>query len=312
MTNFKELVIGVLDKYVDFSTINDIFNKLNESHRFYHNWDNHIEYMFKIAEKLGIKLTDKLVLAITFHDIIYDPKANDNELKSAIYFSNLINDEEIYNAILDTTHDHKPVNKLGEILCMLDLYNFYDDFDIFYQNSYKIFKEYQFVDYSIYKKERCKILEKFNVNPDWIKAISNFTPKIAVYPGSFNPYHVGHENIRLKGDQIFDKVIIARGINPAKNNELRPMPECLKYVQVDFYEGLLTNYINSKDYDLTVIRGLRNGYDLEYEMNQYNFLQDFKPDIKVISIFGDKKFDHVSSTSIRLLEQYGKGDIYLP
>lgn len=148
MTDFKELVIKVLDKYVNFSAINDIFNRLNESHRFYHNWDNHIEYMFKIAEKLGIKLTD--------------------------------------------------------------------------------------------------------------------------------------------------------------------MSECLKYIQVDFYEGLLTDYINSKDYDLTVVRGLRNGYDLEYEINQYHFMQDFKPDIKVISIFGDKTFDHVSSTSIRLLEQYGKGDIYLP
>lgn len=312
MTDFKELVIGVLDKYVNFSAINDIFERLNEPHRVYHNWDSHIEYMFKISEKLGIELTDELVLAIVFHDIIYDPLVKDNELKSAEFFHDLIHDYVIYNAILDTTHDHEPTSELGKTLCMLDLYNFYDDFDIFYENSYKIFKEYQFVDYSIYKKERRKILEKFNVNPDWIKAVCNFKPNIAVYAGSFNPYHIGHDNIRKKGEQIFDKVIIARGINPSKNNELRPMPECLKYIQVDFYEGLLTDYINSKDYDLTIIRGLRNGYDLEYEMNQYHFMQDFKPNIKVVSIFGDKKFDHVSSTSIRLLEQYGKGDIYLP
>lgn len=310
-TQYKELAIQVLSKYCNDRIIDEIFDRLNEPHRFYHNWNSHIEYMFKIAEKLGIELTDDLVLAIIFHDIIYDPLAKDNELKSARFLYSLIRNDDVYDAILDTTHDHEPKSELGKTLCMLDLYNFYDDFDVFYDNAYKVFKEYQFVDYSIYKKERRKILEKFHVKEDWIKAVYNFKPNIGVYPGSFNPFHIGHDNIRQKAEQIFDKVIIARGINPSKNNDFRPISESLKYHQVDYYNGLLTDYLDSKEYDMTVIRGLRNGYDLEYEMNQYHFLQDFKPNIKVISIFGDKQYDHVSSSSIRLLEPYGKDKKYL-
>jgi predicted metal-dependent HD superfamily phosphohydrolase len=75
LKNFKDLTIQVLSKYCSDIIINDIFDRLNEPHRFYHNWDNHIEYMFKIAEKLGIELADDLILAIIFHDIIYDPLA---------------------------------------------------------------------------------------------------------------------------------------------------------------------------------------------------------------------------------------------
>lgn len=60
-----------------------------------------------------------------------------------------------------------------------------------------------------------------------------------------------------------------------------------------------------------LIRGLRNGFDLEYEMNQYQILKDLKPNIKVVSLFADKQFDHVSSSAIRALEKYGKGDNYL-
>ena len=53
----------------------------------------------------------------------------------------------------------------------------------------------------------------------------------------------------------------------------------LKYHQVDYYDGLLTDYLDSKNYEMTVIRGLRNGFDLEYEMNQYQILKDLKPNI---------------------------------
>lgn len=313
MENFKDLAINVLDKYIDNTyCIINIFVKLNEPHRHYHNWNVHIEYMFKIARKLNIELTDELILAIIFHDIIYDQLAKDNEVKSANFFYNLIKNDNVYNAILDTTHDHEPKSELGKTLCFLDLYNLYDTFDVFYDNSYKIFKEYQFVEYSIYKEERKKLLEKLNVNPDWINAVYNFKPNIGVYPGSYNPYHIGHENIRIKADQIFDKVIIARGINPSKNNEIKPLPsDALKYYQVDYYDGLLTDYLDSKDYEMTVIRGLRNGFDLEYEMNQYQILKDLKPNIKVVSLFADKQFDHVSSSAIRALEKYGKGNNYI-
>ena len=190
------------------------------------------------------------------------------------------------------------------------MHGLYNDFNVYYDNAMAIFKEYQFVDYETYKVERRKILEKYDVNPDWIKATDKFVPKIGVLAGSFSPFHKGHMNILNKAEKIFDKVIIARGINPEKSNDLRPLPECLSYRQIEYYDGLLTDFIDSLGYDVTLIRGLRNSIDLQYELTQFQYMQEFKPDIKIISIFCDKEFEHISSSSIRMLEKYGKSDIY--
>jgi pantetheine-phosphate adenylyltransferase len=291
----------------------DCLDRYDEPHRFYHNW-NHIEYMLSLAQKSNI-LTNELFLAILFHDIIYDPKSSDNEEKSAelfyILFKNSgVNVELIMQAIFDTKH-HISSSELSKQLCELDLYNLYNDFDVFYENCINIFKEYQFVDYKVYKIERRKFLEKYNINPIWIKAVDNFRPKIGVYAGSFNKFHKGHLNILTKAEQIFDKVIIARGVNSEKDNEIHPLPDYLKYRQIEYYDGLLTDFIDSLGYDVTLIRGLRNATDLQYEMMQLQYMRDFKPDIKVVNIPCDKEFEHISSSSIRLLEKYGKVDKYL-
>lgn len=290
----------------------DILNRYDEPHRFYHNWE-HIDYMLRLAEKRGI-LTEELFLAIIFHDIIYDPKAKDNEEQSAELFYSLFQNDDNVNvslikqAILETK-DHKSTSELSKQLCELDLHNL-TDFDLFYDNSMKIFKEYQFVDYKIYKEERIKVLQRYNVNPIFIKAIEKFKPNIAVYPGSFNKFHKGHLNILEKAEKIFDKVIIARGINPQKNKEFSPLPDALKYRQIEYYDGLLTDFIDSLGYDVTVIRGLRNSTDLQYELTQYRYMEEFKPDIKVVSIFCDKEYEHISSSTISLLERYNKADRY--
>lgn len=300
----KIKAINLLSKYdIDY----DVLSNYKEEHRFYHNW-NHIDYMINLAQDLNI-LTDKLFLAIIFHDIIYDPKANDNEEKSAELFYSLMQDFEIKQAILDTKH-HKPSNELSKQLCHLDLHNLYNDFDTFYDNSYNIFKEYQFVDFKIYKEKRKNFLEMYNVSPMFIKAVNKFKPNIGVYAGSFNKFHKGHYNILTKAEQIFDKVIIARGINPEKTNEFSELPEILKYHQIEYYNGLLTDFIDSLGYEVTLIRGLRNATDLQFELTQFQYMQEFKPDIKIVSIFCDKEFEHISSSSLRSLEKYGKGNNY--
>jgi len=139
--------------------------------------------------------------------------------------------------------------------------------------------------------------------------------RIGLYAGSFNPFHKGHYNILLKSKAIFDKVIIARGINPEKNNEFVGYPPIIaNYETIMEYSGLLTDFIEeleSKEHDVTLIRGLRNSTDLQYELTQYRFLQELKPDIKVVSIFCDKEYEHISSSAIRMLQKYGKGDEYL-
>jgi pantetheine-phosphate adenylyltransferase len=66
----------------------------------------------------------------------------------------------------------------------------------------------------------------------------------------------------------------------------------------------ITDY-EKRDFDVIVVRGLRNGDDLNYEMNQLAFIQDFKKDVKTVFIACDKELAHISSSSIRLIKQFG-------
>lgn len=137
---------------------------------------------------------------------------------------------------------------------------------------------------------------------------------IAIYPGSFNPFHKGHYDILIKAKKIFNEVIIARGINPEKPKSEYEIPKIISNeFNVIEYSGLLTDWV--KDYtkltsgNITVIRGLRNSTDLQYEMKQYRYLQDLMPEIQVVSIFCDKEYEHISSSDIRILSKYGQDKI---
>jgi len=280
----------------------------SDENRFYHNWD-HIYSMYIKAETIGI-LNAELFGAILFHDAIYDPKRSDNEVRSAGLSYRYLKNDNIVSAIKDTI-THIPTSNLGQDLIGLDLYSIKSDLKTFINTERKIFKEYQFVDYSIYKEKRIEVLSKLNVSQDFISYVETYEPKIGVYPGSFNPFHKGHFDILIKAEQVFDKVIIARGINPNKNNEFCELPNCINNRQVDYYDGLLSDYLYSKNYDTTLIRGLRNSEDLQYEITQSMFLKDLKSDLKIVSFFCDKQYEHISSSAIRTLQKYNKGEEYL-
>lgn len=281
--------------------------RYDERHRYYHNMD-HIISMVKSAIDLNI-LTNDLFLAILFHDIIYDPKSTNNEELSAELFSKYFDNIDVKNAIIETK-THKYTSKLSKQLCDLDLEVLNSDFKTFIEFEHKIFKEYQFVDYSIYKTERIKILKQLGVKQEYIDYVENRNVNIGLYCGSFNPFHIGHLNILEKAENIFDKVIIARGINPDKNNQLIDLPKQLQYHQLEVYNGLLSDFIDNLQYDVTLIRGLRNAVDLEYEKTQLAYLKDFKPNIKAISIFCDKEFEHISSSAIRQLNIFNRDKLY--
>lgn len=306
----QQIILDLCHKYnID---INDI-NRYNEPHRFYHNMDHIINMINQLNNS---QKTDEILLAILFHDIIYDPLKKDNEEQSAELFmhyanrNNYKNSPHIKQAILETKN-HESTFYLSNLLCSLDLSCLYSDFKTFIEYEHKIFKEYQFVDYSIYLQKRVELLKKYTVEPNFVDYVKTIKPNIAVYAGSFNPFHKGHLNILHKAEQIFDKVIIARGINPDKNNKFEDLPDYLKYHQIAKYDGLLTDYLNSLSYEVTLIRGLRNSTDLQYELSQYRYLQDLNPKIKVVSLFCDREYEHISSSAIRILKQYNKDQNYL-
>lgn len=182
------------------------------------------------------------------------------------------------------------------------------------ENERKIFSQYQHFDFTEYKKAR--LLHLKNINEDkklnaLIDYVNSYVPRIAVFPGSFKPFHKGHYNVLQKAEQIFDKVIIAFGKNPEKDKKIWPLPKTLKNRQICEYNGLLTDFVTSLKYDVTVVRGLRNSTDFQYEQNQYRYIQELKPGIKIINIFCDKEFEHISSSGIRTLEQFKKHKQYL-
>ena len=97
--------------------------------------------------------------------------------------------------------------------------------------------------------------------------------KVAIFPGSFDPFTKGHEDIVLRGLNIFDEIIIAIGINESKQRyfEIDFMMEKIKscfisfdHIKVDKYKELTAIYAD-KHKAHYLLRGLRNTTDFEYE-----------------------------------------------
>jgi pantetheine-phosphate adenylyltransferase len=310
-----------IDRSFLFATLawDEICEMYEQKHRHYHNFD-HILHMLEVTEEKGV-MSRELFLAILFHDLVYDPRSKTNEEDSCAAFRRLCCDTSLHDAVCKAileTKTHIPVTDLGHILVDLDLdiFDLRHDFSVLIDFEHKIFKEYQWVDYETYVRERVKILKRIPMPGHYLKQVEKLVQyvenrqiKIAVYPGSFNPFHIGHLDVLEQAEEVFDKVIIARGKNPDKNNELCPMPEL--YRQVETYDGLLTDFLDSLKYGTVVIRGIRNATDLQHEQNQLRFLRELKPDIKVISFFCDPEFSHVSSSAIRSLQKYNKGEQYI-
>lgn len=147
--------------------------------------------------------------------------------------------------------------------------------------------------------------------------------KVAIYPGSFNPYHKGHSNVIEKALKVFDKVIIAVGRNPAKPTSageglvsVRDQEGyglrngCLELVMFD---GLLSDYvrkINENERKIhAVIRGLRNGMDFEFEKTQQYWNEDLQIGIPTVYFITKRELSHISSSAYRMIETFtGKSE----
>lgn len=310
-------------------------NAYDEPHRFFHTRDHRdyvVERVYRMAKVycLDDMARAVLVMAAYFHDIVYDPKSSSNERDSAKLFfdfanlnvdMNLLSSQvyEVVNLIADTK-DHELSDSSSnekKILIAADMAVVAEakSFSSLLKYEDQIFKEYSFVDYEIYKSTRIYLLEKWakQYNNSLLKSLAEYVashrPTIGIYAGSFSPFHIGHLNILYKATAMFDKVIVAQGQNPEKDipNPIQDV-KTLNYFQVESYNGLLTDFIKSKENvcNPVLIRGLRNGYDLEYESNQLSFMKDLYDDLSVVMIACDPWLGHISSTALKSLSKFDK------
>lgn len=137
--------------------------------------------------------------------------------------------------------------------------------------------------------------------------------KIGVYAGSFNPFHLGHYDVLVQSEQLFDKVIIAVGNNTEKNYQQRTeIPSVISnHTEVIHYSKLLPELITdlrlvNTENTYTLVRGLRNGHDLEYERNQLAFMKGISSSLQVVFFVCNPIHEHISSSSLRALKQFSQ------
>jgi len=149
--------------------------------------------------------------------------------------------------------------------------------------------------------------------------MENSKKKIAIYPGTFNPFTIGHLNILEKAERIFGEknVIILVGDNPEKEKTTVDRVATIKFnlpsKNVDTFTGFLTDYIYTKEkegFEVVVVRGLRNGVDLDYEVNRMRYLEDRKKHIDTVYLMCDKEYEHISSSGYRACEKIQEGSGY--
>lgn len=146
--------------------------------------------------------------------------------------------------------------------------------------------------------------------------------KIAVFPGSFDPFTKGHHDIVQRSLEIFDGVIIGIGYNSSKKNryfDIDLMVEKIKgiymgddRVSVVVYNELTTS-LAKREGAKFLVRGLRNTTDFEYENTISQMNRNLYPGLETVFLITSPEFAAVSSTIIREVHRYG-GDVtpYLP
>lgn len=139
---------------------------------------------------------------------------------------------------------------------------------------------------------------------------------IAVCPGSFDPVTIGHLNIISRTAKLFDKVIVVVLINKKKSGTFTPaervdfIRRCtgdLPNVEVDFYDGLLADYVVQKG-AVAIVKGLRVLSDYEDEFKQALTNKKLAQDVETIFMVTDTEYMFLSSSVVKEVCSFG-GDI---
>lgn len=146
--------------------------------------------------------------------------------------------------------------------------------------------------------------------------------RIALFPGSFDPFTKGHEDIVLRGLKLFDEIIIAIGYNSGKSVRYFEIDSMVTHIESTFgnYANIsvhtyaeLTAEFARKHKAKYLLRGLRNTTDFEYENSISQINRQLFNELESVFLITSPEFAWISSSVIREVHKYG-GDIsgFLP
>jgi len=138
-------------------------------------------------------------------------------------------------------------------------------------------------------------------------------PRIAIYPGSFDPVTNGHLDIIERGLKLFDKIIIAILTNPGKQflftleERMQMLEVCLKKfpnVEIDTFNGLTVDYAAQCNAQ-GILRGLRALSDFEYEFQMALMNRRLNREIQTVFLMTGMRWIYTSSSIIKEAAQFG-------
>ncbi len=145
--------------------------------------------------------------------------------------------------------------------------------------------------------------------------------KVALFPGSFDPFTKGHEDVVNRSLQLFDKVVIAIGFNSQKQKRYFDIDQMVDHIRSAFdpqrvevvvYNELTANL--AKQFNAKfLVRGLRNTTDFEYENSISQINKYLNYDLETVFLITSPELAPISSSIIREVHRYG-GDVtpFLP
>jgi pantetheine-phosphate adenylyltransferase len=138
--------------------------------------------------------------------------------------------------------------------------------------------------------------------------------KIAVYPGSFDPFTNGHLDVVDRALGIFDKLIVAVAANPEKRQPLFTVDERVKLitasvkerdrVEVSGYKGLTVEFARARG-ARTIVKGLRAYSDFDAELQQALMNRKLAPDVHTVFLMSSFTHIFVSSSILKDIASYG-------
>lgn len=142
---------------------------------------------------------------------------------------------------------------------------------------------------------------------------------IALYPGSFDPITNGHLDILERATRLFNKVVVTVAVNKKKDavfsgeERVELIKECIKdkewaeKVEVNQFTGLLVDHAQKMEAD-TLVRGVRQISDFEYEFRMALTNKRLAPEVDTIFLMPDEEFTFISASIVKEVA-YWDGDL---